>query len=522
LDPLDVSQRLAPLGDAFRAHAYAMVALHVALLAGLVCLARHELSANWRGAGRRFRIALVGAALLSVVVSGLVIPAFERHGWDGHESFYLDLFVGQENAEMKTAAWTRLTSAPLRLLYLALAAIPGMPPGAMVVMSLLFGAATVVVVGWTARELSGDPLAGGIAAALVALHPHQACWNSSAYHVVLPQLAAAAALLTLVWAARASSATLFALFAALWTFAVGARIEYLLLAPAFAAVTVLLMPRLLESWRSWSVGLGLAALLAALHILRLSGIVAQQSSGASGTARLEYLPQHLWWPDVWHPYDTPWTWAALIAGSIAFGRASTRRALLALLAVIAIFHTGYACFDDYSTRHSLLAVALVGCVAAVGIAAARHWHRLGWIVAVALGLLCAIPCAGTLARFRTAYYADREPLYASAGEDVWATRLDLESYADCYLITEWERLHEELGPQRAGSHFNLLDPSARPGLLTRHDGCVLWLYDMDNANWSSRDVHMRAAKMRWLFDWELMGAIRLEDGYEALVYRWTQ
>ena len=57
-------------------------------------------------------------------------------------------------------------------------------------------------------------------------------------------------------------------------------------------------------------------------------------------------------------------------------------------------------------------------------------------------------------------------------------------------------------------------PSLHPG-----DTVKAQLMDADDVRWTSRDVMSRAWKLEHLFDWELLGAIELDDGFRAAAYR---
>ena len=219
------------IGGFVQAHPFGLTVLHLIVVAAALVVARDDLRDEWRRSPRWFQIGAAASALLGLIVAALVIPTFARHGWEGHEGYYLDLFLGRDNDEMHTSAL--LTSPLLRLIYGALALVPGMPPTSMVVVSLLAGAAAVWVAAQLGRALTGNALAGLIAGVLVALHPHQAVWSSSAYQVILPLLLALSSLLWLVLAQQRDSWRLYVLAGAAWTLAVATRIEYAFLGPGF-------------------------------------------------------------------------------------------------------------------------------------------------------------------------------------------------------------------------------------------------------------------------------------------------
>ena len=500
-----------------QAQPYAAVCLHLVIIAGALVMAWDDLHEEWRRAGWRFHAAAAGASLLGLIVAAVVIPTFTQHGWEGHESFYLDIFLGRDNEEMHTSAL--LTSPLLRMLYLTLAVLPGLGPWSMLVISLIFGAASIWVGAQLARIWTGSAAGGLAAALLIALHPNQAVWSSSAYQVILPFLIALCSVLVLVIAVARPTWPLYVAAAGLWTLAVATRIEYVFLGPALAAIVALGGRRTLRNWRAWLPGVAVAIVFVALQVLRLGGTVAERDAGEPMAYYLGHIKQNVLWIELWYPYNSPLCWPALALGVVAL--ASRWRVLVAIIGVVVVFHLPYTIYYDYSTRHTLLSVVLLAVVAGAGVAYAWRdlpFGPLGKGLAAALALACAVPSLGTLLTFRERYYGEPELIQTVEDRTAWAQRVDLDAYLaqDCYLITEWVPLWERTA---CGSHVNLADPLDRPQILADHDGCVLWLYDVDNVLWTSRDVHMRAARLKWLYDWELLGSVTLDDGYEALVYQ---
>lgn len=504
------------IGGFVQAHPFGLIVLHLLVVAVALFAAREDLRDEWRGSPRWFQIGAAASAILGLVVAALVIPTFARHGWEGHEGYYLDLFLGRDNDEMHASAL--LTSPLLRLIYGALALVPGMPPTSMVVVSLLAGAAAVWIAAQLSRALTGSASAGLVAGVLVALHPHQAVWSSSAYQVILPLLLAMSSLLFLVLAQQRDSGRLYVLAGAVWTLAVATRIEYAFLGPGFALMIVAQGRDALRQWRGWIAGGAAAAVLGTLHVLRLGGTVAERDAGEPWVYYWGHFRQHVAWPDLWHPYDSPLTWAAVAVGAVTLARVRRWRTLAGMVALVLTFHLPYTIYYDYSTRHTMLSVALMAAVAGVGVAVA--WERGGALrfAAAAMALGCAIPSCVSLAQLRTRYYGDPSMLYGAVDADAWDRELALTDFMQqgCYLITEWPPLWDRTP---CGSHVNMADPLDRPEILVEHDGCVLWMFDVDNVMWTSRDVHMRAAKLRWLYDWEVAGSVTLDDGYEAAVLK---
>ena len=509
---------LSTLGSFAQTHDHALVCLHLAVLAGFVVLARAELREDLLRGGWRFHGPLLGATGLALLVSAVVIPVFARHGWEGHESFYLDIFLGRDNEEMHSSPL--LTAPLLRVLYLGLAAVPGMPATAMLVVNLLFGAAAVWLAAQLGRALTGSDGAGVLTGVMVALHPHQACWASSAYQIIAPFMLTVGAVLAVVLGARRSSGRLYLVGVALWTLAVGTRIEVVFLGPGLAAIVLLGGRSTLADWRAWGAGVVAAAGLGALHVLRLAGTVAERDAGEPWAYYLGYFREHVLWLDLWHPYGSLLAWPALGVGAWVMVRSGRRGrvALAGVAAVVLTFHLPYTVYYDYTTPPPQLSVVLLAALAAGGV---DHTWRLGGVWRGVAGLLvvgCVLPSLITLSQYRGRYYGEPERLVEAVEASAWETQLDLGEFMKdgCYLITEWPPLWERTA---CGSHVNMADPLDRPEILEEHDGCVIWLYDVDNVLWTSRDVHMRAAKLQWLYDWELIGSITLDDGYEAAVMR---
>jgi len=508
---------LVSISGFIQAYSYAVIGLYLAILITTLVMARRDLLEEWQRGGSRFHAAAAGISLLGLTVAAVVIPAFARHGWEGHESFYLDIFLDRQNEEMESSAL--LTSPLLAMLYRILAALPGLGPWSMVAVSLLFGAASIWVAAHLARKWTGSAVGGLAAALLIALHPHQAVWSSSAYQVILPFLLALSSLLAVVLAVERASRPLYVVAAGLFALAVATRIEYLFLGPGLAAVILVGGRPVLRDWRAWMPGVAVAVVLVGLQVLRLGGTVGERDASEPLAFYVGHFVQHLLWIDLWHPYDSPLCWPALALGLVALF--SRWRALVSIAVVLVSLHLAYCIFSDYSPRHTLLPVVLLAVVSGAGIAYAWNdlpYRGLARGMAAVMALACVVPSLGMLVSFRDRYYGESELLRAVADPAAWDRTVDLDAYIekDCYLITEWEPLWERTA---CGSQFNLADPLDRPGILRHHGGCVLWLYDVDNVRWTSRDVQSRADKLQWLYDWELLGSIALDDGYEAVVYR---
>ncbi len=510
---------LRSLAEFLQAHPGSIVLLHLSITAGLGVLARDELRAGWRLTSRGFRRGLLVSMALALVASSVVVPGLTGHGWEGHEAIYLDLFLDRPSGE--SLEDSPLLVAPLpAAIYGAMGRVPGLPPLTMVLVNLVLGAVAVGAAAWNARLLTGDDRTGLVTGVLVALHPLMAFWSSSAYQVILPCALGQLALTAVLLARQRPSTRTLALGAALWGLAVASRVEYVLLAPALAALWALGGWTVIRQVKRWLPALAAGGALAALHLLPLGLAAATRDAGESAEYFLGMFRYHVLWPDVWDPYDAPLTWPALGAGVglLALGGRSGRRALAGVAVVALAFHLPYCAFWDYATRHTLLPVAAVAAVAASGIAGAWDRGRAGRIVAAALAAGCLLPSLVGLGVARQRYYADLDVLVRAVKTVDWSEPIDLQVYVDqgCYLVSEHPPLWEA---HTTGSHVNIADPIEGPQIWADHGGCVLWLKDADDLRWTSRDVMSRAWKLEHLFGWEPVGAVELEDGFRAAVHR---
>jgi hypothetical protein len=353
---------------------------------------------------------------------------------------------------------------------------------------------------------------------------------------------------------RGSAATLaFALV--LWVTAVATRTEALLVA-APIAWRLAQQGRIVASNRGWMPALALTAALLGLTLLA-------GSRASAGGDSIRYL-WGMFHRQVWmFDYFSPWLrWiplAALVAASVTVWRVLTGRPLVIYwLAIVASHHLAYAAFDDYDYRHTLVPrlafAALAGTALALladgrltrrGAADGRlaRWVALtpgaagglpetgpprvarpagGRTVSLALraaiGLGLVVPLALGVRDIATRYYADGERFFRAEPRLQTAPYLSLEPYRGCLFVAESE-LYRRF--PRA-SHFDLFDEQKRAKLEQRYDGCILFVYDLENFQASSRSIDGRALKVGRFFRLELLGKHidrRAED--YALIFRVT-
>ena len=466
----------------------------------------------------RFRIGALAAGVLSVVAATLVIPSLTGHLWIGHEGLYLDVFEGRPNPEASPSLY--LTTPLLRFVYRGMSLVPGLPPASMVVLNVLAGALSVLAVAGIVRRVSGDAAAAVIAAFLVALQPTHAFWSTSAYHVMLPFALAQCALLVLLQGAHRRSMRLIALSAVLGPLAVAGRAETVLFLPAGLALVLLIEGRKLRKAAGAALpGIALGAVLTAAFLAPMIGpMLAGEGAEWTPDLLVGLVRQNLLWLHLWTPYDHVAAWPLILIGLVALLRAG-RDGLIAVAGLILLllaFHLPYSHFSDYAPRHAMVGAASLAALAGAGVTAT--W-RAGWARYLGIILLIALllPTAAALLEVRQRYHAPPEVLLGAVDPRAWDKIVDLDDYLaqDCAVIAD-DPIWALDSPT---PHLHLTHPLVGPQLWQDSDGCILWLHDASNVVWNSTDVHERAHRLHHLFEWELLGSVRVDYGYPAAVYR---
>ena len=231
---------------------------------------------SWRrlrpgAAAGRLYAGLFCAALFVRLVG---VPALSRHGFDGHEAEFYDLFIG---ARAVNRGGTVLYPA-MQWMWAGLGSVLPHQPWIPVVLMSGVGAASVVVCADLARLLLRDParprrglVAAAVAGAVVALHPVHAAWSSGAYNVILPFFFGCCVLWVGAQVGRSRQPSLWVATAgaAAWALVVATRLDAALVGLPAALFAVFLSP-LDTPWRDgvrrrWVlvlplvVGLGLGA-----------------------------------------------------------------------------------------------------------------------------------------------------------------------------------------------------------------------------------------------------------------------
>ncbi len=507
-------------------HPYLAAGLQGLMATVAVAFALPSLRSLFTEPGRRAARGILLASLSTLLASALVIPAFARHAFEGHEGDYLDAFTG---AHPLLSAWDPFITFPaMRAFYGLLGEIPGADPSWMVTVNLLGSAVSAWALGWTAWMLFRDR-GGAVGSALLGgLMVHHAFWASSAYNVMIPlamgRMAILLALLGMRRPGASGSKGCWAAAAGLAGLATACRLEMASLFPLLAVLAVLGIP-----WNQMrraaldagpAVGMGLLTLW--LHVLPLATAVEARDADPHPGYRLALLVSSLKVSSMYAPFDHPGALAVLLVGCIFLvgrGRGALRTGGT-LVAILAVPHALAGTFNDFAPRHALLGGGALGMLASLGVTAFLKL-RWGWAgrmagVMVAGGIL-GVSLFSDLRETRQRYYANQEAFVASVPEEGRGKVMTLAQAAPegCYILTEQGFIGEAVGA--SGSHFNL-DPVEGPKVWREHQGCVRWLYDVDNYRWASRDVHSRATRLKSLLIWREEGWLVTPEGFSALVY----
>jgi hypothetical protein len=413
-------------------------------------------------------VALLGAAL---AVRAGWLPALARHGWEGHEAEYLEVFRGTWQG-----TWSSRVMPLLGWCYrgLGLAADSDLTlVGFSLAVSLLAIAALVHLV----RREAG-PLAGWIAGGLVALHGNHAFWSSSAYNVILPHMLLLAGL-ALLGRPGCGRCLVSGLCLGL---GVGGRIEIAALLPAA-------LPFL--RWQAWSGRVAWAGALVAVSVPALRPLVTPGAHPPGlGGELLPALAQNAWPPLYLAPWDRPVP-LALAAALAVLGLRWRPRAALPLILLLLLGHLSAACFADSGYRHALASgVALCG-LQGLGLAAllarARDCEgrarRLFGAAAAAAFLGVLAPLLADTAEVARRYYAPSEEIIAELRASAPGSWEPADGAGCRALVTTPARLLGEDGPLE----------------VARGHGCWLWEEDWQHLRWTSLGVHDRAVRVHRLF-----------------------
>lgn len=465
--------------------------------------------------------ALLAVVAVALLVRLLLLPALERHAFDGHEAEYWDLFRGERAL---SRGGTVLYPA-MQWTWWALGRLLPHDPRVPVVLSGVLGAGSTAIFGAAVARLS-HPLAGVLAALVVTLHPVHAAWSTSAYNVVLPWTLGALALLAAAALVRPAGAPRphevagqgLVLGAAL-ALAVATRLEsvlwaapcgLLLLSPAGPGASTLrarlpALPPLL-------LGLVVAG-LAAFPLLFPGEVPGAGERALAFAINVDLLAPH-------EPFDTvPALALALLGAGLALARWPLPT--LALVGLAIGNHLLMASFDDFGDRHALLSLpGIAWALGAGALAVPGQARRLGFAIGAG-GLL--VTAAG-LRPMRATFYADEAAFRGTLERPPWdglpitllaRVPLVVAPPGQCGLVAEDPRVARD----PPVSHFNLLDPVEAES-LRGPDGCLRWCADVQDWRWSSRGVRDRARRVHHLYETTPVGIVVDPDtGYACQVWQ---
>ncbi len=511
------------LGTVVQGRTELLLGVHLAILGTLVAAEAGTLLEPFRRAPRGQFLGLGGLVAGAWVIRAWVIPALSRHLFDGHEADYFD--VWRHASPPPDFAYR--TSLALRVLYRWLGPVFDGSGWWLVTLHLLVSLLLVPMVWSWVGDLVEDPEAGLWAAAIIALDPVVGFWASSAYNVLLPFVCSVAALASWERGIRRARPLSLMLGTTWWALAVAFRAESVLL-------LVPLVWRLLKARRLirarfawWSAMLLPLGLVAAQFLAGRQGAI-----GHEGIAYMERMFQRqVLMFDLLTPFsDGPVLLSlALGLGTAWIVRVRHRWVIPFLLVTAATQHLAFAFFDDYGFRHTLIMRLCLAGLAGLGLAAVHQavqqgtvaphgspFRRFAFLPTLTLFLIMAAPLAKGIADVAQRYYASGTDFFQADTRFRTTPDLDPRDHASCAWIAESDCLDL---PIRA-SHFQLFNDIDRQSLAERSGNCILFAYDRENFQASSRSIHARAVKLARFFHLELIGrVVEPERDCYALVFR---
>ena len=428
----------------------------------------------------RHWVGLAGVLLLALWVRACLLPAFGRHGWEGHEAEYLAVFRGDWQG-----GWSTRVVPLLGWIYTGLGTLT-QAPEALLVLALVAGLASIFNLMLLVHRQVG-PGAALLAGGLVALCGNHAFWSSSAYNVMLPHALLVAGLAVLIrggWGALLGSGVLLGAAAA-------GRVELLVFC---------LPAALLLRGRGWLERIAWVAIIAMVFGLCALPMATQ---GAHPQGLWEQLPDALRINLLLPVFLQPFTaWPALLLASLFAAVATWRcpRPASFWLTVLVLGQTSGAAFADSGFRQALTPVVALCVLQALGVQAlwrlgAQRSGAARWLpqAAAVLGMgvlvsLLALDSVDVAQR----YYAPAPGLIAEL-EAASSNTFDASQDPDCQEInTSPARADGELGP-----------------FEVRHwDRCWLWVEDFQHRRWTSLGVHDRSRRMHHSFELTPLGMQR--------------
>jgi len=462
-----------------------------------------------RRASARARAWLIGSMVGAFLVRAVWIPALSRHLYDGHEADYFDVWRGVREG---IDGGYRVSELMVSLYRWGGPWFDGSGQS-LVMVQILFATLLLPLVWIWLKDLTGSEAAGLWAGLLLTLDPVLGFWASSAYNIHQPVLLSVASLTVLERAFRRGSAGLLALALVLWATAIAARPEALLIAPPILW-RLWVHRRLLGRHLPWWI-----ALLGPLPWILWPFFVGKPAGGDRNpwAYMWEMFRQQILLVDYFRPYDHGLALIGVgIAGALLWRQSRIGRQVLGMsLAIVVIHHLAYAFFDDYGFRHTLLPRVALSCLMGVAVAGIRL-ERGTKAVQSALAATVIIPLVLATSDIAQRYYADAETFFQMEPAFQTAPYFRLETHRHCVFIAEsgyYQQFYH-------ASHFQLYSRPERLKLREKYGACVLYVYDLENFQASSRAIDGRALKIRKWFALELLGK-RIDhtrDNY-SLIYR---
>ncbi len=522
---MDLYQRLAPVRRLIDAHLEPLVVVHLMALAVLGVLAAGVLLEPFRRTSRRHLAALALILLAAWGIRAWIIPALTGHVFDGHEADYFDVW----RHAVPQPDFAYRASRTLRILYRWVGPLFGGSGWWLVVLHLAASLLIPVMVWSWLSDLTGSEEAGLWAGALLAADPVLGFWSSSAYNILLPCLLSVATLTALEPGLQRAGAATVAFALTCWAGAVALRPEAVLLTVpvgwrlvASRRVVMALPTRLV------TVGVPLLGLLAYL-------VEGQQTAvgGEGAGSLLAMFRRQVLLFDYLTPYNT-WPCVVVLMVSIVAvwaGLGRRRWVVGYLLATAASQHAAFAAFDDYGYRHTLVIRLSLAALVGAGIAClhqrvdeamsqcrVRKWCRFLAAPAVSWAVYAAslVPLLDGVLDIQRRYYASSETFYRSDPRFRTLPPLEPATYSGCVWVAESDCL--DVGVR--ASHFELFDADRLSELEALSHDCILFAYDRENFQASSRSIHARAVKVARFFHLEPVGKVaEPERECYALVFR---
>jgi len=449
--------------------------------------------------GRRLA-ALAGSA----VVVGLVAWPWSRNTFGGQTDFLIQTLVGEVPLD-GTRSRTIVPPA-MELLAAALGMLPGDDPRILLLPAVLAGGVAVFGFTLAARSATGLLAPALVVGALFALDPERLVWSHAAYHVIHPTACVAVAAALLAEGARRDRDTL-AVAAGLWLgLAVVIRLDVATAAAPLVAWALVLPGPSARRVRH-------AALLVVGAVVGAGPSFLPGSTDAVATAGWHVsevgpaLVSALGASEMGWPWLHPVVLVVLVALLARVERGARLRFGLVVLALVVAWGA-LATFGDFGARHTLplRGFLLLGLSVVLAKTSALEL-RAGAVLLGVAALVASVPLG-------LAYYA---PPALSDAPPSWATSDDAAPIADlvsagCGFVAQNDEYFAGWESVDQLDLLDLLDPDLALAAWERHDGCIVWIRDDDDARWDESVRLSRSRRLRRQWRWTSAGVGRTPFG----------